>query len=234
MIVKIALPGLPPPITIVVGVGVSVNGGGGGASAGAEEVGAGICRVVVNVLLALTVWVTVLSGGVEGAVAGEEAAGGGLDDAEGAAAGDEGGRKPVTERVVALANAGGDELEDVVEPLEDLVELVVGDIAKVVVELNVKPSSAAATALSAQPTNTPFVVFIGSAKHCWPVLQTLVMTKLPCLSHVPTLPAMQAISPPVQGDEKLSVEKRLLYPSASARFASKMAGDTVPVAGGAD
>ncbi len=37
---------------------------------------------------------------------------------------------------------------------------------EVEVEVEVKPSSAIAAALSVQPTNTPLMVFIGSAKHC--------------------------------------------------------------------
>ena len=160
-------------------------------------------------LLAMTVSVIVLSGSVEEVVAGEDAAGG-LGVAGGATSDDECVRRLVTGSVVWLANVGSGELEDEVELLKDLVEAVVGDVTPFVVELRVKLSSLAATALSAHPTYTPRVVFIGRAKHCWPVPQTLVMTKLPCLSHVPTLPAMQAISPPVQGDEKLSVEKRLL------------------------
>jgi hypothetical protein len=166
--------------------------------------------VVVNVLLAVIVSVIVLPRGVEEVAASGDAAGGGLDDVGGATADDECDWRPVTESVVRLANTGNDELEAEVELIEDLVELVAEDPEPLVVGLKVKPSSLAATILSAQPTNTPRVVFIGSAKHCWPVLQTLVMTKLPSLSHVPTLPAMQAISLPVQGDEKLSVEKRLL------------------------
>jgi hypothetical protein len=154
-------------------------------------------------LLAMTVSVIVLSGSVEEVVAGEDVAGGATGD-------DECGRRLVTESVVWPANGGGGELDDEVELLKDLVETVVGDVATFVAELRVKLSSLAATALSAHPTYTPRVVFIGRAKHCWPVPQTLVMTKLPCLSHVPTLPAMQAISLPVQGEEKLRVENRLL------------------------
>lgn len=61
-----------------------------------------------------------------------------------------------------------------------------------------------------------------------------MITKLPCPLQVPTLPDIQAIWSPVHGDEKLSVEKRLLYPLASARFAAKSAGDTVAVADGVD
>jgi hypothetical protein len=161
-------------------------------------------------LLAMTVSVIVLSGSVEEVVAGEDVAGGGLGVAGGATGDDECGRRLVTESVVWPANGGGGELDDEVELLKDLVETVVGDVATFVAELRVKLSSLAATALSAHPTYTPRVVFIGRAKHCWPVPQTLVMTKLPCLSHVPTLPAMQAISLPVQGEEKLRVENRLL------------------------
>lgn len=120
---------------------------------------------------------------------------------------------------------------DVVPTLVVPIDVVPG---LVVPRLVVMPSSLAAAAISAQPTDTPRVVVIGRAKHCWPVLQTLVMTKLPWSSHVPTLPAIQATALLVQGEEKLSVEKRLLYPSASAKFALKIAGETVPVVGGAD
>jgi hypothetical protein len=144
-------------------------------------------------------------GGVE-VVAGGEGKGAGLEDAGGAAADDEGGgRNPETERAVELAKVGDEELEllvDWTDPTETDV-----DVDPVPV---VKPSSLWAAALSEQPTNTPRTVVIGRAKHSWPLLQTVVMTKLPWLSHVPTFPAMQAISPLVQGDEKLSVEKRLL------------------------
>lgn len=38
----------------------------------------------------------------------------------------------------------------------------------------------------------------------------------------------------VHGDEKFNVANKLLYPSASARFALKSAGEMVPVAGGTD
>lgn len=37
---------------------------------------------------------------------------------------------------------------------------------EVEIEGEVKPSSAIAAALSVQPTNTPLIVFIGTAKHC--------------------------------------------------------------------
>jgi len=97
------------------------------------------------------------------------------------------------------------------------------------------PNILAATALSVHPTKTPCVVFMGIAKHCVPAGQTVVMTKLPSPLHVPTLPAMQATLPAVvHGDEKLSPEKRLLYPCACARLALKIAGVTVPVASGTD
>ena len=62
----------------------------------------------------------------------------------------------------------------------------------------------------------------------------MLMTKLPWASHFPTLPAMHASSSPEQGDEKFRVAKRLLYPSAWARFELKISGETVPVAGGID
>jgi hypothetical protein len=72
------------------------------------------------------------------------------------------------------------------------------------------PKTFAASPLSVHSTTTPFVLFIGMAKHSVPVEQTFVMTKLPAELQFPTFPDMQAMSPEVQGDEKLSVEKRLL------------------------
>jgi predicted ribosome-associated RNA-binding protein Tma20 len=48
------------------------------------------------------------------------------------------------------------------------------------------------------------------------------------------LPERQTICPAVQGDEKFNVVNKLLYPSASARFELKSAGEMVPVAGGAE
>jgi hypothetical protein len=72
------------------------------------------------------------------------------------------------------------------------------------------PNTCAASCLSVHSTTTPFVLFIGIAKHSVPAEQTLVMTKLPAELQFPTLPDIQAMSPDVQGDEKLSVEKRSL------------------------
>jgi len=60
------------------------------------------------------------------------------------------------------------------------------------------------------------------------------MTKFPAVLQLPTFPAIQAISPLVQVEEKFSVEKRLLYPSASARLALNVAGSTVVVLAGSD
>jgi hypothetical protein len=59
-------------------------------------------------------------------------------------------------------------------------------------------------------TTTPSVLFIGMAKHSVPAEQTSVMTKFPAELQFPTFPDMQAMSPDVQGDEKLSVAKRSL------------------------
>lgn len=72
------------------------------------------------------------------------------------------------------------------------------------------PSTFAASPLSVHSTTTPCVLFMGMAKHSVPAKQTFVMTKLPAELQFPTFPDMQAMSPEVQGDEKLSVEKRLL------------------------
>jgi hypothetical protein len=127
--------------------------------------------------------------------------------------------------------------------------LVVGDVSARVAEetldvevgsgipaLNVLllliPRILSATVLSVHPTNTPWVVFMGMAKHCVPESQTVVITKLPSELQLPILPAMQATWPLVQGDEKLRVAKRLLYPCASAKLALKMAGATEAVAAG--
>jgi hypothetical protein len=63
------------------------------------------------------------------------------------------------------------------------------------------------------------------AKHSVPAEQTFVMTKLPAELQFPTFPDIQAMSPDVQGEEKLSFEKRLLYPCASARFELYCAGE---------
>lgn len=67
--------------------------------------------VVVNVLLALTVWVMVPRGGVDVVVGAGAGDGAGLEDAGGAGADAELGRKPDTESVVALATVGDEELE---------------------------------------------------------------------------------------------------------------------------
>jgi hypothetical protein len=156
---------------------------------------------VVNVLLLWTVSVTVPIGGNEDVVGGDGAAGGGIEDVGGAAEEEGGGRNPLTESVVSLANTDGDELGDEMEVLK---------LATVAVELKVKPSSLAANEFPAQPTYTPRVLVSGSAKHPALEPQTWTILKLPWLSHDPTLPAMQASSPPVHGDEKLSVAKRSL------------------------
>lgn len=71
------------------------------------------------------------------------------------------------------------------------------------------PKILSAAALLVQPTYTPFVSFIGIAKHCCPFVHTVIW-KLPALLQFPTLPAIHAISPEVHGDEKLRPEKRLL------------------------
>ena len=81
-IVTMLLPAPPPPsITIVVGEGESVNFGT--CDATAEEVGAGMIIVVVNVLLPWTVCVIVPRGGEEVVIWG--GAGGGMVDALGEA-----------------------------------------------------------------------------------------------------------------------------------------------------
>lgn len=72
------------------------------------------------------------------------------------------------------------------------------------------PNTLAASPISVHSTTTPLVLFIGMAKHSVPVEHTVVMTKLPAELQFPTFPAMQAISLYVHGEEKLSVEKRLL------------------------
>lgn len=72
------------------------------------------------------------------------------------------------------------------------------------------PNTFAASPLSVHSTTTPFVLFIGMAKHSVPAEQTFVITKFPAELQFPTFPDMQAMSPDVQGDEKLRVEKRLL------------------------
>jgi hypothetical protein len=79
----------------------------------------------------------------------------------------DGGRKPVTDSVVWLTKVGGDGLED---KLEDVLD-VVGDGLRlvevgIVPAVVVIPSTLAATAMSAHPTYTPRVVFMGNAKHC--------------------------------------------------------------------
>ena len=72
------------------------------------------------------------------------------------------------------------------------------------------PKTLPASTLFVHSTTTPFVLFIGIAKHSVPAEQTSVMTKLPAELQFPTFPDMQAMSPDVQGEEKLRVEKRLL------------------------
>jgi hypothetical protein len=94
--------------------------------------------------------------GEEGMVGAGAAAAGGLGDAGGGAEEEVGGGESEIESVVLLANAGGD-------GLEDEWEFAVGDVGAMAVALRVKPSTLAATAFSAQPTNTPCVVFIGRA-----------------------------------------------------------------------
>jgi hypothetical protein len=76
--------------------------------------------------------------------------------------------------------------------------------------LTLTPNTLSASFTFTHPTKTPSVVFIGSAKHCVPAEQTVVMTKLPAASQFPTFPDMHATCPDVHGDEKFSVEKRLL------------------------
>jgi len=105
-----------------------------------------------------------MSGCVEVVAGGEGAAGCGVDFAGGVAAELDGGRKPETESVVWLASGDGTgELNGTVVLLESTVGLVVVEVAAVVVELRAKPSSLAATTLSAQPTYTPWTVIMGNA-----------------------------------------------------------------------
>lgn len=87
------------------------------------------------------------------------------------------------------------------------------------------PNTFAASPLSVHSTTTPFVLFIGMAKHSVPAEQTCSMTKLPAELQFPTFPAIQAMSLDVQGEEKFSVEKKLLYPCASRRFELNSAGE---------
>lgn len=77
-------------------------------------------------------------------------------------------------------------------------------------ETTLLPNTFAASPLSVHSTTTPFVLFIGMAKHSVPTEQTFVITKLPAELQFPTFPDMQAMSPDVHGEEKLRVEKRLL------------------------
>lgn len=72
------------------------------------------------------------------------------------------------------------------------------------------PNTLAASPLSVHSTTTPFVLFIGMAKHSVPTEQTFVITKLPAELQFPTFPDIQAMSPDIHGEEKLRVEKRLL------------------------
>ena len=91
------------------------------------------------------------------------------------------------------------------------------------------PNTLPASPKSVHPTTTPVVVFIGMAKHRVPAGHTVLITKLPAALHFPTFPEMQATSPLAHGDEKFSVEKRLLYPCASARFDAKTDEETEDV-----
>lgn len=72
-----------------------------------------------------------------------------------------------------------------------------------------RPRTLDATALFVHSTTTPAMVFIGIAKHSDPVVHKLI-TKLPSWLQVPVLPLMQARVPALQGEEKLSSEKRAL------------------------
>lgn len=92
-------------------------------------------------------------------------------------------------------------------------------------ETTLLPNTFAASPLSVHSTTTPCVLFIGMAKHSKPAEQTFSITKFPAELQFPTLPDIQAISPDVHGEEKFSVEKKLLYPCASARFELNCAGE---------
>lgn len=111
---------------------------------------------------------------------------------------------------------------DVVEVAEENVEVErTTDVW--LTEPPLSPRILAATPLFAQPTRTPRVLFIGSAKHAVSSEQT-DMTKFPPSLQFPTFPAIQAISPDVQGDEKFRLENNVLYPLASARLELYCAG----------
>ena len=86
------------------------------------------------------------------------------------------------------------------------------------------------------PTNTPFVVFIGTAKHPVPGAQTdmTYAPPLPAALQFPTLPEIHAIPPILHMDLKSSVAKSLLYDAASATLALNSAGEIVPVEDGAE
>lgn len=72
-----------------------------------------------------------------------------------------------------------------------------------------RPRTLDAVALSVHSTTTPAVEFIGIAKHSEPALHKLI-TKLPASLQVAVLPERQAILPDTHGEEKLSVEKKVL------------------------
>lgn len=81
---------------------------------------------------------------------------------------------------------------------------------------------------STQPTETPAVVFIGSAKH-WVFASQRVKEKDPDVPHWPMSPSIQATWPRVQGVLSFIPLNRLLYSLACARLLAKVAGGTVPV-----
>lgn len=77
-------------------------------------------------------------------------------------------------------------------------------------------------------------MFIGSAKQDDPFAQ-VVKEKRPLALQLAVWPLMQAIEPAVQDDEAFKVKKRLLYPSAFARFCAKVAALMLVLeAGGAE
>jgi SOS-response transcriptional repressor LexA len=115
--------------------------------------------------------------------------------------------------------------------------VVVKTVEELVAKTEETSDDAIASGAPIHPTNTPRVVFIGTAKHPAPLAQTDITNAPPnpsVSSQCPTFPSIQAIPPILHTELKSNVAKSLLYAAASATFALKIAGETVPVAGGAD
>jgi hypothetical protein len=118
-----------------------------------------------------------------------------------------------------------------------IVELLVSGIEELVAKTEETWDDAVASGVPIHPTNTPLVVFIGTAKHPVPLAQTDITYAPPnpsVSSQCPKFPSIQAIPPILHIELKSNVAKNLLYAAASAVFALKIAGETVPAAGGAD